>query len=160
MTVDGVRRDEKTFGDLSIRQSFGDEARDGEFRGRQRRPTVGLGFGGDQAPAHPEFAKAAADAAGVPGRAELGVEGEGTAKSIDGAFAVRRDQFYAQVFECGRQLEPSRSALEEFDGFAEVLLAWLEQTAHMGRGRRDRGGAGVQLRSTPAVVQRNLRELV
>jgi hypothetical protein len=30
----------------------------------------------------------------------------------------------------------------------------------VGRGGRDRGGAGVQLRSTPAVEQRKLRELV
>src|SRR2546427_91587 len=111
MAADGVRRDEKAFGDLSIRQPFGDEARDGEFRRRQRRPTVRLGFGGDQAAADAEFAEAAADAAGVPGRAELGVEGEGTAKGTDGGFAVGRDQVDAQGFECGRKLQASPSAM-------------------------------------------------
>ena len=75
MAIDGVRRDEKAFGDLSIRQPFGDEARDGQFGPRQRRPTVRLRFGGDEAPPNAEFAEAAADAAGVPGRAEFAVEG-------------------------------------------------------------------------------------
>src|SRR6185436_12723929 len=153
-------RDEKTFGDLSIRQAFGDEARDGELRRRQRRPTVRLGLGGDQAPPNAEFAEAAADAAGVPGCAEFGVEGEGTAKTIDGGFSIGRDQFNAEILERGRQLEPSGGALEEIDGFAEVRLTWLEKTAHIGRGGRDRGGGGVQLRSTLAVEQRKLREFV
>jgi hypothetical protein len=37
MAADDVRRDKEAFGDLSIfRQPVGDEARDGEFRRRQR----------------------------------------------------------------------------------------------------------------------------
>src|SRR3989454_8865566 len=54
MAIDGVRRDEKAFGDLAIRQPFGDEAREGEFRRRQRRPTVRLWLRGDEAPPHAE----------------------------------------------------------------------------------------------------------
>ena len=56
MAADGVRRDEKAFGDLSIRQPFGDEARDGQFRCRQRRPAARLGFGGDEAASDAELA--------------------------------------------------------------------------------------------------------
>jgi hypothetical protein len=36
VAVHGVGRDEKALSDLSIRQPFGDETRDGEFRRRQR----------------------------------------------------------------------------------------------------------------------------
>jgi hypothetical protein len=68
VAVDGVRRDEEAFGDLAIGQPVGDEARDGEFGGRQRRPAVRLGLGGDEATADAELAQAAADAAGVPDR--------------------------------------------------------------------------------------------
>jgi hypothetical protein len=35
---------------------------------------------------------------------------EGTAKSVNGRFAVARDQFNAQVFKCGRQVEPAGCA--------------------------------------------------
>src|SRR5260221_233791 len=88
------------------------------------------------------------------------IEGEGTAKGIDGGFAVGRDQSDAHVFECGGQLEPSLSALEEIDGLAEIRVAWPEKTTDMGQGCRDRGDAGVQLRSTPAVEERKLRDFV
>jgi hypothetical protein len=118
MAVDGVGRDEEAFGDLSIRQPFGDEARDGEFGARERSPAVRLGFGGGQAPPHAEVAEAAADATGIPGRAELRVEGERTTEGVDGGFAVGRGQVNPQVFECGCQLEPSRRALEEIDRLA------------------------------------------
>ena len=85
MAVDGVRRDEKAFGDFSIRQPFRDESGDGQFRRRQRRPTIRFGLGGNQAPPHAEFAEAASDPAGVPGCSELGVEGQATAEDLDGA---------------------------------------------------------------------------
>jgi hypothetical protein len=76
------------------------------------------------------------------------------------ASSVGRDQFSAQIFECGRQFEPSRCALEEIDRLAEIRMVWLEKTADMGRGCRDRGDARVQLRSTLAVDERKLLELV
>src|SRR6266852_1635063 len=149
MAIDGVRRDEEAFGDLSIRQPFSDEARDVELCRRQRRPTIRLGFGGDEAPPNAELAEAAADTAGIPNRAELGEEGQATSENLDCGLAVGRDQFDAHVFEGGPQLEPSRSALEEIDRLTEQDVASLEKTADMGCGCRDRGDAGVQLRSAP-----------
>src|SRR5579872_5450948 len=115
MAVDGVRRDEKAFGDLPVRQPFGDEAGHGQLRRRQRRPTVRLGLGRDETPPHAELAQTAADTAGVPGRAELRVEGERPAEDLDRLLAVILDQSDAHVFECGGELEWSRRALEEID---------------------------------------------
>src|SRR6266404_3378214 len=66
MAIDGVRRDKEALGGLSIRKPLSDEARDSQFRGSQRRPTVRLGFDGDQAPPNAEFAEAAADATRIP----------------------------------------------------------------------------------------------
>src|SRR6266566_638799 len=65
MAVHRVRRDEEALGDLPVGQPFGDEPCDGELRRRQRRPTAGLGFGGDEAASNAELAQAAADAAGI-----------------------------------------------------------------------------------------------
>src|SRR6267143_1838163 len=81
MAVHGVRRDEEALGDLSVCQSFGDEPGDGELRRRQRRPAACLGFGGDKAASHAELAQAAADSAGIPDRAQVRVESEGTAEN-------------------------------------------------------------------------------
>src|SRR5439155_7666318 len=104
----------------------------------QRRPAARLGFGGDEAASHAELAQAAADAAGIPGRSQLRVESEGTAEDVDGGVAVGRGEFGAEVFECGRQLERSRCALEESDRLAEIRLVSLEQTADMSRRCGDR----------------------
>jgi hypothetical protein len=74
--------------------------------------------------------------------------------------AVACDPDCGQVFECAAQLERSRCALEEIDGFAEVLDARLEQTADVGGGRCERGDAGVQLRPPLTTGKREPRELV
>src|SRR5439155_12830507 len=100
------------------------------------------------------------DPAGVPGRSELAIEGQATAENLDRGCAVGRDPFTAQIFECRRKLESSPCGLEEIDRLTEIRVAWLEKTADMRRGCRDRGDAGVQLRSTSAVDERKLRELV
>jgi hypothetical protein len=142
------------------RRPTGDEACDRKFRPRHGGPPARLGFGGDEAPPHAEFAEAAADAAGVPGRAELCVEGEGTAEGVDGGVAVGCDQVDAQVFECGRELESSRCALEEIDRLTEIRMARLDKTADMSGGCRDRRDAGIQLCSTSAIDERKLLELV
>ena len=139
---------------------FGDELGDCELRRGHCRPAVRLGFGGDQTPPHAEFAEAAADATGVPGRAELRVESERTIEGVDGGFAVGRDQVNAQVFECGRQLEPAWCALEEIDRLEKIRGASRNQTADLGRRCRDGGDARVQLGSPLAVGERKLRELV
>src|SRR5881296_3342737 len=113
MAVYGVWRDKKAFGNLSIRQTLSDEACDGELGAGQRRPPVCFGLGGDEAPSDAELAQAAADAAGVRRRFQLRVDSEATAEGVDCGIAVGRSEFCAEVFECGRQLERSRRALEE-----------------------------------------------
>ena len=94
---------------------------------RHRCPTVRLGLGGDEAASDAELAQAAADAAGVPGRSQLRVEGEGTAENIDGGFAVGRSELRAEIFECGRQLERSQCAFEEIDRLRRS--AWFRSSS-------------------------------
>jgi hypothetical protein len=172
VAVHGVGRDEEALSDLSISQPFGDEARDGEFRRRQRRPTVRLGFGGDKAPPYAEFAEATADAAGVPGRAEFCVEGavrgrrwpgddvvgaDGDGRFLDAEATRESDRRSFVAFEGGRalparcragmvQIKPSKTAI------CRSLLVQLNPL----RGQRVLPDCCPRLRAASLLRQRNM----
>jgi hypothetical protein len=56
MAVHRVRRDEEALGNLAVGETVGDKPRDGDLGRRQRRPTLGFRFGGDDATSNAELA--------------------------------------------------------------------------------------------------------
>src|SRR5579862_5779424 len=149
MAVYRVWRDEEPLGDFAVRQTVGDQLRDSELRRGHRRPSSRLRLDGNKSATHTEITKPAANAPRVPGGADLGVDVEGAAESVDPGLTLGGGELDTQVLERRCQLEATRPVCEQRHRLVEVRTRVLEEPSDVCRHGSDRRGGGVQLGASP-----------